>query len=228
VRPARTLGHGEARRFYDRFGARQDSQQWYEREPVARLCAHLDLDQARRVVELGCGTGRLAAELLDGPLPRDASYLGLDVSATMVDLARARTARFGDRAEIRLTDGELHIDTPDASFDRFVATYVLDLLSEADIRAVIAEARRVLVPGGRLGLAGLTHGRGPVARGLTWVWETVHHLNPLWVGGCRPLALAGFVTEGGFTVLHHECVEPFGIASEVLVAAPQPPEGAVP
>lgn len=226
MRPARTLGHGEARRFYDRFGARQDSQQWYEREAVSRLCAHLDLGHAHRVVELGCGTGRLAAKLLDGALPPDARYLGLDVSSTMVELARARTQRFGDRAEIRQTDGEPRIDAPDASLDRFVATYVLDLLSEADIRAVVAEAHRVLAPGGRLGLAGLTHGRSLVARGVTWLWETVHHLNPVWVGGCRPLALAGLVSEGGFRVLHHECVEPFGIASEVLVATPEPAAGA--
>jgi len=218
VKPPRTLSHQEARRFYDRFGARQDSQQWYEREAVARLCANLDLDRARAVVELGCGTGRFAAELLDDRLPPDARYLGLDVSATMVELARERTARFGERAEIRRTDGTPHVDAPDGAFDRFVSTYVLDLLSEADVRAVLAEAHRVLAPGGRLGLVGLTRGESLLSRGVTRVWEAVHRLNPVWVGGCRPLALRGFVTEGGFRVLHHERVEQLGIASEVLVA----------
>ncbi|HKJ23663.1 MAG TPA: class I SAM-dependent methyltransferase [Myxococcota bacterium] len=218
MRPLRTLSHEEARHFYDRFGARQDSQLWYEREAIARLCAHLDLDPAQSVVELGCGTGRFAAELLDGLLPPDARYLGLDVSATMVELARQRTARFGERVEIRQTDGAPRIDAPDGAFDRFVSTYVLDLLSEADVRAVLAEAHRVLAPGGRLGLASLTRGESLLSRGLTRAWEAVHRLNPLWVGGCRPLALAGFVADGGWTVLHHECVEQVGIASEVLVA----------
>jgi ubiquinone/menaquinone biosynthesis C-methylase UbiE len=219
ARPARTLSHEEARRFYDRFGARQDSQLWYEREAVARMCARLDLDAARSVVELGCGTGRLAAELLDGVLPPDARYLGLDSSETMVSLAHARTARFGDRVEIRRTDGEPRIDAPDGTFDRFLSTYVLDLLSEADVRAVLAEARRVLAPGGRLGLVSLTCGESLLSRGLTRVWEAVHRINPAWVGGCRPLELEGFVAESGFAVLHHERVEQLGVASEVCVAA---------
>lgn len=188
---------------------------------MERLCARLELGAAKRVVELGCGTGRLAAELLEGPLPSDARYLGLDVSATMVDLARARVARFGDRAEIRRTDGAPRIDAPDAGFDRFLSAYVLDLLSEADVAAVLAEAHRVLAPGGRLGLVGLTCGTSRLSRGITRLWETVHRWNPVWVGGCRPLALREFVGDDAWRTIHHEVVEQWGIASEVLVAEPR-------
>jgi len=220
VSAGRTLRHEEARRFYDRFGARQDSQGWYERAAVAALCAQLDLDRAGRVVELGCGTGRLAAELLEHVLPPDARYLGLDLSGTMVRLARERTARFGERAEIRQTDGAPRIDAPDASFDRFLSAYVLDLLSEDDVRAVLAEARRVLAPDGRIGLVGLTCGTSRLSRGLTRMWEAVHRMNPAWVGGCRPLALRGFLDATGWTIRHHEMVEQMCVASEVVVAEP--------
>jgi ubiquinone/menaquinone biosynthesis C-methylase UbiE len=195
---------------------------------VAALCAHLDLGAAKRVVEFGCGTGRLAAELLEGQLPPDARYLGLDVSATMVELTRGRVARFGDRVEIRQTDGAPRVDAPDASFDRFLSAYVLDLLSEADVAAVLAEAHRVLAPGGRLGLVGLTRGTSRLSRGITRLWETVHRWNPAWVGGCRPLSLRGFVDDDAWRTIHHEVVEPWGIASEVLVAERRaaPPGGA--
>ena len=72
---------------------------------VARLRSHAELTEARRVVELGCGTGKLAADLLSSSLRTSARYTGFDVSATMVRLSRARTAVFGDRARIVQIDG---------------------------------------------------------------------------------------------------------------------------
>ena len=52
----------EARRFYDRFGAKQDKQVWYEAAALDDLVLHSDLANARSIFELGCGTGRLALE----------------------------------------------------------------------------------------------------------------------------------------------------------------------
>lgn len=213
-----TLSREEARRFYDRFGARQDAQEFYERPAVDDLLAHMDLGGASAVVELGCGTGRIAAELLRRWLPADATYLGLDVSATMVELARQRVVTFGTRAEIRQTDGSPRIDAPDAAFDRFISTYVLDLLSMEDIDAVLGEAHRVLRPGGLLGLVGLTPGPGGVSKLVTRVWRGLHRLRPQLVGGCRPLEVAKRLSANDFRIRHHNIVTPWALASEILVA----------
>jgi len=214
----RTLSHEEARRFYDRFGARQDSQAFYERPALERMLAHLALGEARAVVEFGCGTGRLAAELLARHLGPECRYLGLDVSRTMVGLARARIAPFGARAEIRQTDGAPRIDAPDGSFDRFVSSYVLDLLPADEIRSLLEEAQRVLAPGGRLGVASLTRGQSGVARAATWVWERIHRLRPALLGGCRPIEVAALLQEPAWKLRHRSVLSPFAIASEVVVA----------
>jgi ubiquinone/menaquinone biosynthesis C-methylase UbiE len=214
----RMLSRAEARRFYDRFGARQDSQAFYERPALERMLANLALAEARAVVEFGCGTGRLAAELLAERLAPECRYLGLDLSHTMVELARARTAPFGERAEIRQTDGTPQIEAPAGSFDRFVTTYVLDLLPAAEIDALLAEAQRLLAPGGRLGVASLTRGRSGVARGVTWVWERIHAVRPAWVGGCRPIEVADLLSKRGWSLRHRSVVAPYAIASEVVVA----------
>jgi ubiquinone/menaquinone biosynthesis C-methylase UbiE len=170
-------------------------------------------------VELGCGTGRVAERLLAEALPADARYLGIDASATMAGLARTRLARFGARAEVRQSDGSLHVDAPDASFDRFLSTYVLDLLSEADVARALAEARRLLVPGGLLVVAGLTRGRTPLARLTTALWEGVHRLRPALLGGCRPLELQRLLDPAAWELRHRAVVARFGIASEAVVAA---------
>jgi ubiquinone/menaquinone biosynthesis C-methylase UbiE len=215
---SRVLTHDEARRFYDRFGARQDSQAFYERPALERLLSHLALETAGAVVEFGCGTGRLAAELLGRRLRPECSYLGLDLSSTMVRLARARVAPYGARAEARQTDGSPHIDAPDGSFDRFVSTFVMDLLAEEEIRALLGEAHRVLVPGGRLGIAGLTQGEAFPARALSRVWQGIHRLRPSLLGGCRPLEMSRFLPEPRWRLRHRSVVSPYAIASEVVVA----------
>lgn len=221
-RPERTLSRDEARAFYDRLGARLDSQRVYEDRALHLLVTHAGFDRARAVVEFGCGTGRFARRLLAGVLAPECRYLGVDASPAMVALARARLAPWADRAAVRLTDGSPVVAAPDGGFDRFVSTYVLDLLSREDIAAVLGEAHRVLAAGGRLCVVSLTEGRGPLARLVTGLWKRVHALRPSLLGGCRPLRLLDHLPATHWRVEHREVVSPFGIASEVIVAARVP------
>ena len=135
----------------------------------------------------------------------------------MVELAGERLRPWADRAEVRLTDGSLRLPVASGSYDRFLSTYVLDLLSVDDIRLALREARRVLVPGGRLCLASLTFGRSTWSRVVSRLWQGVHARRPMWVGGCRPLALSSFI-HGDWRVLHSEVVCTMGICTEVVVA----------
>lgn len=214
---ARVLSHQEARAFYDRFGWKQDFQRIYEDPAIEVLLEHADFESARAVVELGCGTGRLAARLLEEHLPSEATYVGFDISRTMFELAEDRVAPWAGRAEVQLTDGSPSLLVGDDTADRFVSTYVLDLLSEEEIRAVLREARRVLIPGGRLCLASLTFGQTLPSRLVGRLWSAIHSLSPKLVGGCRPLDLRAIVAPD-WQVLHREIVCVFGICTEVLTA----------
>ncbi|RMH23268.1 MAG: class I SAM-dependent methyltransferase [Acidobacteria bacterium] len=213
------LSHQQARAFYDRFGARQDRQGFYEDAALAELIAHGAWEQAASVVELGCGTGRLAERLLAQHLPAAARYLGVDLSSTMVELARRRLARFGERAAVRRLDGTPEIDLPAASCDRFLSTYVLDLLPLDEVEKVLSEAHRLLVPGGLLALAGLSPGTTLASRLVSRLWSAVHALRPSLVGGCRPLAVRPLLGGDRWRIIHHRVVTPWGIPSEVLIAA---------
>ncbi len=214
------LARDEIRAWYDRFGARQDMQAFYEDRAVDRLLANAALADAASVFEFGCGTGRLAERLLQGRLGPAAAYTGVDLSPVMVNLARARLARFGDRVAIHLTDGSLRFPVADHSIDRVLTTYVLDLLPEEDIRGFFAEARRVLSPGGRLGIASLTFGVGPWSRLMAGCWMRLYRWRPALVGGCRPIRLAPFAGDR-WQIVHRHVVAPFGIPSEALVAVPR-------
>lgn len=212
------LSRDQARDFYDRWGVKQDSQAYYEDPPLRELIRHAAFERARAVFELGCGTGRLAEELLRSWLPADASYYGVDLSSTMVELARDRLRDFGPRVRLELSDGEPRVEAAAEAFDRFLSTYVLDLLPEEDTDRLLAEAHRVLRPGGRLCLVGLTSGEGLVPRLVSWLWTRVHSLRPRTVGGCRPQVVATRLDPESWRTLHCRVVTAYGIASEVIVA----------
>jgi ubiquinone/menaquinone biosynthesis C-methylase UbiE len=208
-----------SRRFYDRFGRWQDAQRFYEDPAIHRLVQAATLERAESVFELGCGTGRLAAELLTSILPSTARYLGVDVSSTMVALSTARIGPWSERATVQLLDPPA-VELPGASgaYDRFVATYVFDLLSVDDARALVAEAGRLLAPDGLLAVVSLTRGTTPVSRIVAAGWKAVAARWPTLVGGCRPIELRQLVEGARWHVEHAEVIVRWGVPSEVLVA----------
>lgn len=215
------LTHAQARKFYDRFGRMQDTQAFYEDAALADLVAHAAFAEAEQVLELGCGTGRLAARLLATHLPPAATYLGLDLSPTMVGLAQVRLAPYAGRAQVVLSDGALRFPLPAGVVDRVVATYVLDLLSEADIRQALAEAGRVLRRRGTLCLVSLTPGVTAASRLVGGLWAALFRLHAPLVGGCRPIQLLTFVDARRWVVLYRRVVTQWGVSSEVVIARPR-------
>ncbi len=215
----RFLTKEEIREFYDRFGSKQDWQRFYEGAAVRDLLIHGRIELATSVFELGCGTGMFALDLLQKHLPEKASYVGVDISTTMVALARQKLTRYAERAKVVHTDGSLRFDFPDASFDRFVSNYVLDLLSPDDIVTVLSEAHRLLRTGGLICLVSLTTGRTTVSRVITQLWRYIHNRNPGLVGGCRPLVLTEFFGGDCWEMIFHDIVNSMGIASEIVIAA---------
>ena len=212
------LSSAQARRVYDRIGRAQDWQRFYEDAATRELVAVGGFDTAHAVVELGCGTARFATALLAQHLPQDATYLGIDLSPRMVALASDRLAPWPERATVSLVDGEAGTPVVDGAADRFVANYVFDLLGPDATRAALADARRVLAPGGLLCAAGITHGDAGLARSVSRAWMGVWSRWPALVGGCRPIRLADALGPEQWDVRNHTTVVAWGVTSEVLIA----------
>jgi ubiquinone/menaquinone biosynthesis C-methylase UbiE len=128
------FGHKAAR--YDEL--RPADENW--QEATRLLIEEADL-RAQRVLEVGCGTGRLVAELAE-----TSRVWGVDPSPEMLDVARARVP-----AGVGLKQGRAE-DLPfkDGWFDRVVFQLVIHLV---DRPRAFAETHRVLVSGGRVGIA---------------------------------------------------------------------------
>lgn len=147
------------------------------------------------VLDLGSGGGLDVLLSARRVAPHGKAY-GLDMTAEMLALARARQQQSGI-ANAEFLPGEIeHIPLPDASVDVIVSNCVINLT--ADKARVLAEAFRVLRPGGRLAVSDIVRRRS-VPRALRQSLE-------LWAGCIagalsaaayrRQLAAAGFTGIG--------------------------------
>ena len=104
------------------------------------------------VLELASGTARNLPYY-----PAGVKLTGIELSEQMLSIGRRRAHELRRQADLRLGDAQA-LEFPDQSFDTIVCT--LALCTIPDPRRAIAEARRVLRPGGRILL--LEHVRSPL------------------------------------------------------------------
>lgn len=139
------------------------------------------LDERWIIGDLGCGTGQLAASL--APFVR--RVVAVDENAAMLRAAEGRLAAF-DNVDIR--QGELEsLPLDDGELD--AAALILALHHAVDPARVLAEARRVLRPGGRLLVVDMVpHERGEYRQQMGHVWQ-----------GFSAEEIGGWLESAGFT-----------------------------
>lgn len=128
-----------------------------------------------RVLEIGVGVGANWQYL-----PPGAQYTGIEPDAYMLERARAHAANDGRTVDLQQAFAE-RLPFDDASFDTIIVT--LTFCSVDDVSQSLAEAMRVLKPGGEMRFwehVAADHGA------KAWVLDAI---TPLWrrfAAGCTP------------------------------------------
>ena len=114
-----------------------------DRRWKARLAADADPRPGDRALDLACGTGDISFEIAE----RGARVIGLDITARMIEIARAKR-RLGRARAVFLVGDMMSLPFPDGRFD--VATVGYGIRNVPTIDIALGEIYRVLTPGGRV------------------------------------------------------------------------------
>jgi SAM-dependent methyltransferase len=158
----------------------------------------LDLQPGEHVLDIGSGPGFLACEMA-AVVGETGSVHGVDPSESMLAIAAQRERASGSAPVEFRTGDAVELPYPDASFDAVVSTQVYEYVE--DMAAALADARRVLRPGGRLlvldtdwdSVVWRSSDRERMRR-ILGAWDE-HLADPH-----LPARLTGLLADAGFTV----------------------------
>jgi cyclopropane fatty-acyl-phospholipid synthase-like methyltransferase len=159
------------------------------------------IQKGDRVLDIGCGTGALSLRAAR----RGAAVVGIDVNPAMLDIAKKRTeeSRLGDRVTFREM-GVAELDgEPGGTYDDVVSGLCFSELSGDELAFTLAQARRLLRPGGLLLAADEVRPEGAVRRVLNALVRIPMAVITYLLTQTTTRAVAGLpekVTDAGFVV----------------------------
>ena len=98
-----------------------------------------DLVPGKKILDIGCGAGRDSVVFTQN----GSDYTGIDASPEMLAIAKER-APSGTYKQMDF----YHLEFPDSNFDGFWAAASFLHVPKVDVVSVLAEAKRILKPGG--------------------------------------------------------------------------------
>lgn len=178
---------------WDRLARAYPRQAWLERSSLGTALDLLDAGPQDRLLDIGTGTAELLSSL-SRHRARPEEAIGIDPCRNM--LSQAGPLPGGWR--LQRADGQ---DLPfeDESFDLVTASYVLHVMNPDMRRQVLAEAARVLRPGGRLVTITITPPLSPLVRLLTAPARWAADRYPSVFIGLRPLDPGPELLRAGFS-----------------------------
>ena len=203
-----TPHHESNRAFYDRISSAYDLIA-NANERAARLAGlrALEVRKGEQVLEVGFGTGNEIVDLAElvGPTGKVA---GIDISPGMLAVAQRKLEGKDVPAPLDLRVGDARqLPWGDGTFNAVYTSFTLELFPLEDIPAVLAECKRVLKSGGRLGVVSMAtvkqgHHTSVLERAYVWMHRHFPHLVD-----CQPIDVEGAVGRAGFQAVKVEEME---------------------
>jgi len=157
----------------------------------------LAVSAGESVLEIGFGTGHSLVSLAKAVGP-GGKVFGLDLSDQMLMVAKANLAqsKLLERARLRRGDAA-QLPYADGSLDAVFMSFTLELFDTPEIPRVLRECKRVLRPGGRIVVVGMS--KDAKHDPLLGVFEWTHQHFPNFLD-CRPIYVREALEKAGFKI----------------------------
>jgi len=211
-----TRNKAEAKASYDRMSSFYDLLSGgYENRYKDIALERIDIQPGENVLEVGFGTGYCLVKItkLAG---QNGRVSGIDLSTGMLKQAQQRLLKAGlaDYADLRSGDAA-HLPYEDNQFDVLFSSFCLELFDTPEIPVVLAEMKRVLKPGGRLGI--LSMSKEEKSNFLVKIYEWSHTRFPKFAD-CRPIFVEQYIRDAGFIIRDCEKLNMSGLPARIVIA----------
>jgi len=205
----------ETRAYYDKISAIYDLMAEHSEGPVRQSgLEKLAVKPGERVLEIGYGTGHSLVELARAVGP-EGKVFGIDLSEGMRARAEERLAAENLVARVELRCGDAtQLPYADGSMNGVFMSFTLELFDTPEIPQVLAECRRVLVAGGRIGVVAITKEGKEGFAIEAYEWTHRHFPNLL---DCRPIFVRRALEDAGFSI-QAAAVTNMWVPVEIVVA----------
>lgn len=210
-----TRTKAQAKKSYDRLSASYDYFAGvFEQKYRDMALQQLNLKRGECALEIGFGTGHCLQQMAQA-VGEEGKVYGIDISSGMLKATKRRLekARLLDRVELTCDDA-IEMPFPDNKFDAAFSSFTLELFDSPEIPKVLGEVKRVLKPGGRVGIVSMSKedGASPLLKLYEWFREKL----PQYVD-CRPIYLQESVKEAGFEIQYEARVSLLGLPGEIVI-----------
>ena len=206
----------EAKEAYDRISKFYDYTlgllgRKYSRTALERLA----VAEGETVLEIGFGTGYCLKWIAKLVGPAGKAY-GIDISPAMIERTKKRLEKDGraNRAELCCGDATC-LPFSESAFDAVFMSFTLEVFDTPEIRRVLVQIKKVLKPGGRLGIVDMSKANGkPV---FLKAYEWIHNKCPKYLGS-RPIYAEQCLIDAGYQIKSKQKIRIFQLPAEIIVA----------
>lgn len=188
----------ETRTFYNKIARIYDKLAERSEAPVRKAGLEmLNAQEGQHILEIGFGTGHSLIELARSVGPTGKAF-GIDISEKMTDISRklAENEGWDERVELICGDAS-HLPYESGSLDGVFMSFTLELFDTPEIPLVLSECKRVLKPGGRIVIVGMSR---IMPQGLVMeMFEWTHKHFPNYFD-CRPIMVRQALEDAGFEI----------------------------
>lgn len=167
------------------------------------------------VLEIGFGTGyclKLIAELVG----QTGRVYGIDISSGMIEIAKRKLEKAGLVNRVELCCGDaVYLPFNDNTFDVVFISFTLEVFDTPEIPKVLEQIKKVLKPGGKLGVVSISKVNGePV---FLRFYEWIHNKWPKYFGS-RLIYAEQALLDAEYHIESKEKVKIFRLPAEIIVA----------
>ncbi|MEJ2739369.1 MAG: methyltransferase domain-containing protein [Dehalococcoidia bacterium] len=206
----------EAKQYYDRISKVYDFLAGaFERKYAEIALQRLSIERGEIVIEIGFGTGHCLKQMAES-VGEEGKIYGVDISSGMLEVARSRLKKAGllERVELYCGDAAV-LPYDDSMFDAAFMSFTLELFDTPEIPAVLEEVKRVLKPGGRVGITAMSRENGDSR--MLRIYEWAHKKWPVFTD-CRPIYLERSLVDAGYGIRNREKLKLSGLPVEIVIA----------